>query len=83
MRESRCRGWRDISLFVMLTVGRLLVVSSQIVTGGDDMETLCRAGQDCRLISKCPAVLKLVFKVRTNNQPTILCLSIISSYDVT
>merc|ERR1712183_473470 len=27
------------------------------------METLCRApGQDCRLISHCPAVLKLVFK---------------------
>ena len=82
MRTSRCRRWRDISLFVMMTVGRLLVASSQIVTGGDDLETLCRPGQDCRLISQCPAVLKLVFKVGSNNQPTILCLSIIN-YDVT
>merc|ERR1712226_1509187 len=52
----------------MLTVGRFLVVDSQFVTGGgDDIKALCRDGQDCRLISRCPAVLKLVFKVKAGD----------------
>ena len=85
MRTSRDRSHRDISLFVMLTVvGRLLlVVDCQFVTEEDeDLKTLCSSsGQDCRLISRCPAVLKLVFKVGgQSQQPTmILCLSIILS----
>jgi len=68
MRTSR--GWSslDISLFAMLTVvGRLLVVDCQFVTEGDDLKTLCRPGQECRLISRCPAVLKLVLKVKSGD----------------
>lgn len=80
MRTSR--GWSslDISLFAMLTVvGRFLVVDCQFVTEGDDLKTLCRPGQECRLISRCPAVLKLVLKVWGSSKPSFVN----EFYDVT
>jgi len=50
-------------MLVMMVVMVLARVEGQLVVS-EENETECGEGE-CLVISKCPAVLKLVFKVRT------------------
>ena len=59
--SPRRRRW--LVMLVMMVVMVLARVEAQLVVS-EENETECGEGE-CLVISKCPAVLKLVFKVRT------------------
>ena len=57
-------GGENMNLFVILLSMTVIVVQSQFLTEDDqNNENSVCGSQDCVIISKCPSVLKLVFKV--------------------
>ena len=62
----------DTSILLIAGLAFILRVETQFITSGEDNETLC-GDRECLVINKCPAVLKLVFKV---TKPRLVYLSL-------
>jgi len=56
----------DISILMIAGLASIMRVRTQFITSGEDNETLC-GDRECVVINKCPAVLKLVFKVKSGD----------------